>query len=95
MVNLVEEVLAAFALSPEVLRDELLLVRSWFLFSGPGSKLRHEKGENSGLLGGPSSFLWESQQRFLPYPSPLTSPAVVQTGRESLPACFLELAGFG
>ena len=71
----------------------VFLIISKFLFPDPGSKLRHEE-ENSGLLGGPPSFLQESQQKFHPCPSPHTSPAAVQTGRESL-SCIRPGAGFG
>lgn len=88
MVSLAEE--TAFALDPEVLRDGLPLVPSGLLLPGPGSKLRHEEGENSGLLDGTPS-LQKSQQRVLSRPTPLTSPAAIQTGRESLPASFLKL----
>lgn len=80
----------AFAFNPEVFRDRLQLVGSGFLFPGSGNKLRHEEGEHSGLLGGPPSFLQESQQSS-PLPLPPIPPAAVQIGRESLPACFLEL----
>ena len=49
------------------------------------------KGKIKGSWVAPPSFLQEPQQRVLPHPPPLTSPAALQTGRESLPARFLEL----
>lgn len=72
MVNLVEEVLAAFALSSEVLRDGLLLVRSWFLLSGPRSKLRHEKGKIQGSWAVPLPSCGSHSRDFslTPPPSP-------------------------
>lgn len=90
MVSLVEETPTAFALNPKVLRDGLPLVPSGLLLPGPGSKLRHEEAENSWLLDGTPS-MQKSQRRVLSRPTPLTSPAAVQTGRESLPASFLKL----
>lgn len=81
----------AFPFNPELFRNELFLVISRFPFLGPGSKLRHEKEENSEPLGSPPSFSQESQQRFHPCPFPHTSPAAIQAGRESLPASFLVL----
>ena len=69
MVSLVEE--TAFALDPEVLRDGLPLVPSGLRLPGPGSKLRHEEGENSGLLDGtPSLQKSQRESSLVPPPSP-------------------------